>query len=54
MKTSGILCQYCRDVPAVNDDGEIIDFNEANATTASFDLKVKLTGPTDNNGSKIY
>ena len=50
-KTSGILCQYCRDVAAVNDDGEITDFNEANATD-SFNLKEKLTGQADNTGTK--
>ena len=37
-KTSGILCQYHRDVPAVNNDGAIIGFTEANATN-SFILK---------------
>ena len=37
-KTSDILRQYCRDVPAVNEDGAIIDFTEANATD-SFNLK---------------
>ena len=39
-KTSGILWQYCRDVPALNDDGEFTDFTEANATTESFNHKV--------------
>ena len=44
-KTSRILWQYCRDVPAVNDDGgEITDFTEGNATTDLFNVKVKLTG----------
>ena len=41
-KTSDILRQYCRDVPAVNEDGTIIDFTEAK----------KLTGQTDNNSTK--
>ena len=31
-KTSGILRQYCRDEPAVNNDSEIVDFNAANAS----------------------
>ena len=31
-KTSGILRQYCRYAPAVNSDGAVIDFTEANAT----------------------
>ena len=38
------------DVPDVNDDGEIVNFNEANAINDSFNLKVKLTGPIDSNG----
>ena len=40
-KTSGILWQYCRDEPAINDNCEIVDFNENNVTK-SFNLKVKL------------
>ena len=51
-KTSGILWQYCRDVPAVNDDDQILDFTEANTTTDSFNLKGKLTDQTGNNGTK--
>ena len=51
-KTSGILWQYCRDVPALNDDGEFTDFTEANATTEPFNHKVKLIGQTGNNGTK--
>ena len=42
-KTSGISWQYFRDVPAVNDYNEIFDFTEANETTESFNLIVKLT-----------
>ena len=51
-KTSGILWQYCRDGPAVNDDSAITDFTETNATTDLFSLKEKLTGKTGNNGIK--
>ena len=52
-KTTAILFPFCRDVLAVDDDdGEITDFTEANATTDTFNLKVKLTGQTDNNGTK--
>ena len=50
-KTSRILFQYCRDVPAVDGDGEVTDFTEANATD-SFNLKVKLIGQASNNGTK--
>ena len=32
-KTSGILWQYCRDEPAVDNNGAIADFTEANAIT---------------------
>ena len=48
-KTSGSLWQYCKEIPAVNDDGDIVDFNGANATD-SFNFKTKITGQTDNNG----
>ena len=37
-KISGILRQYCRDQPVLNDDGEITNFTEANATTTSFNF----------------
>ena len=39
-KTSGSLWQYCQEIPAVNDDGNIADFNGANATN-SFNFKTK-------------
>ena len=39
-KTSGILCQYGNDIPAVNDDGAIVDFNGVNATD-SFNFETK-------------
>ena len=50
-KTSGILWQYCRDEPARNNNNniiEFIDFTHANL----FNLKVKLTGKTGDNGTK--
>ena len=50
-KTSGILFQYYRDIPAVDNDGATIDFTEANVTD-SFNLKVKLTGPNMQQGTK--
>ena len=52
LKTSGILFQYCRYVPAVDNNGAVIDLTEANSTTDSFNLKLKSTGQTDNNGTK--
>ena len=37
------------DIPAVNNNGNIVDFNGANATD-SFNFKTKITGQTNNNG----
>ena len=39
-KTSGNLRQYCKDIPAVNNAGNIVDFTATN-TTDSFNLKQK-------------
>ena len=47
--TSGSLWQYCKDRPAVNNNGDIVDFNGANATN-SFDFKAKITDQTDDDG----
>ena len=52
-KTSGSLWQYCKEMPAINNDGNIVDFNGANATD-SFNFKTKITGQTaanNNNGN---
>ena len=52
-KTSGSLWQYCKEIPAVNNAGDIVDFNGANATD-SFNFKTKITGQTaanNNNGN---
>ena len=48
-KTSWSLWQYCKYILAVNNNGNIVDFNEANATN-SFNFKTKITCQTDNNG----
>ena len=48
-KTSGSLWQYCKDIPALDADGDIVDFNGANATD-SFNFKAKIAGQTGNNG----
>ena len=48
-KTSGSLWQYCKDIQAVNDDGNIVDFNGANATD-SFNFKIKMTDQTGDDG----
>ena len=36
-KISGSLWQYCKDIPAVDDDNDIVIFNRANGTD-SFNL----------------
>ena len=48
-KISGSLWQYFKEIPAVNDDGNFVDFNRANATD-SFNFKTKITGQTNNKG----
>ena len=48
-KTSASLWQYCKDIPAVNNNGHIVHFNEANVTD-SFNFQTEITGQTDNNG----
>ena len=50
-KTSGSLCQYCKDIPAVNNNRDIVEFNGAN-TIDSFNFKAKITGQTGDNGTK--
>ena len=48
-KTSGSLWQYYKDIPAVNNNCSIVEFNGANATD-SFNFKAKITGQTGDNG----
>ena len=48
-KTSGSLWQYCKEIPAINNEGAIINFDGTNATD-SFSFKTKITGQTNNNG----
>ena len=50
-KTTGSLWQYCKDIPARNDNDQIIVF-DANDVTDSFNFKVKITGRTGNDGRK--
>ena len=52
-KTPGSLWQYCKDKPAVNNNGDIVDFNGGNATD-SFNFKAKITGQTDDDGKINY
>ena len=48
-KTSGSLWQYCKEIPAVNNNGNIVDFNGANATD-SFNFKIKIAVQADDDG----
>ena len=49
-KTTGSLWQYCKDIPARNNNNnEIVVFMENNLTD-SFNFKAKITGQTGNDG----
>ena len=50
-KTTGRLCQYCKDIPARNNNNEITEFTGGN-TTDSFNFKAKITGQTGDDGTK--
>ena len=50
-KTTGSLWQYCKDIPARNNNTEITEFTLAN-TTDSFKFKAKITGQTGDDGTK--
>ena len=45
------MWQYCKDIPAVDNNNAIVNFAENNATD-SFNFKVKMTGQTGNDGTK--
>ena len=48
-KTSGSLWQYCKEIAAIDDDGDIANFNVVN-TTDSFNFKTKITDQTNDIG----
>ena len=50
-KTTGSLWQYCKDIPAQNANDDIVIFLEDN-TTDSFKFRAKITGQTENDGTK--
>ena len=50
-KTSGSLWQYCKDIPAVDNNNTIVGFAENNLTDL-FNFKVKMTGQTRVDGTK--
>ena len=41
-KTSGSLWQYCKEIPAIDNNGKIVDFNGANSIE-SLNYKTKIT-----------
>ena len=45
------MWQYTQDISAVNNNNAIVDFTNNNLTD-SFNLKVKMTSQTGNNGTK--
>ena len=47
--TSRNLWQYCKEIPAVNDARNIVDFKGTNATD-SFNFKTRIAGQTNNDG----
>ena len=50
-KTTGSLWQYCKDIPARDNNNLIEGFMAANLTD-SFNFKAKITGQTGNDGTK--
>ena len=51
-KTTGSLQQYCKDIPARNNNNNAIIIFAENNLTDSFNFKVKFTVQTGNNGTK--
>ena len=50
-KKSGSLWQYYKDIPSVNNNDDVVEFNGANATD-SFNFISNITGHTGDNGAK--
>ena len=50
-KTSGCLWQYCKNIPAVDNNNAIVNFTENNLTDY-FNFKVKIAGQTGDDGTK--
>ena len=50
-KTTGRLWQYCKDIPARDNNNEITEFTAGN-TTDSFNFKAKITGQTGDDATK--
>ena len=52
-KTSESLQQYYRDEPALDSNGNTIDFPDDNNSSASFKFKQKITEQTGKGGTKV-
>ena len=50
-KKSGSLWKYCKDIPAVNNNDDIVEFNRTNATD-SFSFKAEISGQIEDYGTK--
>ena len=50
-KTTGSLWQYCKDIPARNNNNEITEFTGGN-TNDSFNFKAKITSQTGDDGTR--
>ena len=53
-KTSRSLWQYYRDEPALDNNGNIIDYPDDNNNSALFKFKQKITRQTGNGGTKMF
>ena len=51
-KTSGNLCQYFRDEPALDNSNNVIDFPANINNSILFNFKQQITGQTGNGGTK--
>ena len=45
------MWQYCKDIPAVDNNNAIVNFAENNLTDL-FNFKIKMTGQTGDDGTK--
>ena len=52
-KKSGILWQYCKDKPAVDKNGKIVDFTVANSITDYFKTKDEITCKQETMAQKV-
>ena len=53
-KTSRSLWQYYRDEPALDNNGNIIDYPDENNNSALFKFKQKIKRQTGNGGTKMF